>query len=247
MIKILIIEDEKKIADQFKDLLQKTSETEIVGSVSPVKEGIEFLKNNGTPDLIFSDVQLPDGLSFEIFNQVPVTPPVVFVTGYDKFITDAFEHNGIDYLLKPVVEKDITKTIAKYRSLEKHFSNNALSKLFAPKRRKRLLVRKGAEFIPLLTDDIVLIYTEKKLVYAIARDRRKYLVDKTLGELETELDSTMFFRANRQYIVNIDHIKSYKSADKGKLKINLAIADFNYNIVVSQETAADFRKWISGL
>jgi len=247
MIKTLIIEDEKRIADQFRDLLQKTSETEIVGSVATVQEGVEFLKNNGSPDLIFSDVQLPDGLSFEIFNQVPVKSPIVFVTGYDKFITDAFEHNGIDYLLKPVDEKDLTKTIAKYRNLETHFSGKALNRLFAPKHKRRLLVRKGTEFIPLLTEDIVLIYTEKKLVHVVARDRKKYLADKNLGELEAELDNTAFFRANRQYIVNIDYIKSYKTVDKGKLKINLILADLNYNIVVSQETAADFRKWISGL
>src|SRR3990170_5467274 len=103
MIRTVIIEDEKKIAEEFKAMLLKISaETEVMASFSTVKESVEYLSMNEAPDLIFSDVQLPDGLSFDIFNQVSIKSPVVFVTGYDKFMLNAFEHNGIDYLLKPV-------------------------------------------------------------------------------------------------------------------------------------------------
>ena len=131
MIKTLIIEDERLIAEQFETLLLKAStETEILGSLSTVRESVDYLTNNGAPDLIFSDVQLPDGLSFDIFAQVNIKSPVVFVTGYDQFILSAFEHNGIDYLLKPVDERDLGKTLAKYKTFENHFTHHAFMRSF---------------------------------------------------------------------------------------------------------------------
>ena len=122
MIKTVIIEDERMIAEEFKRMLLKTSgDTEILGSFATVKESVDYLSANEAPDLIFSDVQLPDGLSFDIFNQVEIKSPVVFVTGYDNFILNAFENNGIDYLLKPVDERDLKKTLSKYNTLKNHF------------------------------------------------------------------------------------------------------------------------------
>ena len=112
MIKTVIIEDERLIAEEFTRMLMRASgEMEIIGSFSTVKESVDFLSANDSPDIIFSDVQLPDGLSFDIFNKVHVKSPVVYVTAYDNYILNAFESNGIDYLLKPVDEKDIEKTL----------------------------------------------------------------------------------------------------------------------------------------
>lgn len=248
MIKTVIIEDEKKIAEEFKVMLLKaSSEMEIVRSFSSVRESVEYLSANNAPDLIFSDIQLSDGLSFDIFNQVNVKSPVVFVTGYDKFILNAFESNGIDYLLKPVDEKDITKTLAKYKTLESHFSHHSFIRSLRPKFKARLLVKKGIESIPLLVQDIVIIYTENKLVYVIDKDGKKYITDKHLGELEQELDDTLFFRANRQYIVNIGFIRSYKAYEKVKLQVDLTTSNVHHHIVISQEMASSFRKWISEL
>ncbi len=248
MIRTLIIEDERLIAQQFEALLQKASaDTEIVGSFSTVRESVAYLSQYEAPDLIFSDVQLPDGLSFDIFNQVSIKSPVVFVTGYDQFIMNAFEHNGIDYLLKPVDEKDLCKTLAKYRSLEKHFSYHAFVRSFRQTARSRMLVKKGVESIPLKLEEIVIIYTENKLVYVIGNDGRKYIIDKNLADLEEELDRAVFFRVNRQYIVNIAYIKSFKSYEKVKLQVDLSMPELNHRIIVSQETAPCFRKWISEL
>ncbi len=249
MIKTVIIEDEKRIAEEFKAMLLKaSSEMEILGSFSTVRESVEYLSANTAPDLIFSDVQLADGLSFDIFNQVNIKTPVVFVTGYDKFILNAFENNGIDYLLKPVDERDLTRTLAKYKTLENHFSQHAFFRLFRPKFKTRLMVKKGIESIPLLVQDIVIIYTENKLVYVIDKDGRKYIADKHLSELEQELDNSIFFRVNRQYIVNVSFIKSYKSYEKVKLQVDLTMPDLHHHhIVVSQEMAPSFRKWISEL
>jgi DNA-binding LytR/AlgR family response regulator len=248
MIKTVIIEDEKKIAEEFRALLLRAStETEVLASFSTVRESVAYLSANQAPDLIFSDVQLPDGLSFDIFNQVDVKSPVVFVTGYDKFMLNAFEYNGIDYLLKPVDEKDLDKTLAKYKTLESHFTQHSFIRSFLEKPKTRLLVRKGIENIPLAIRDIVIIYTENKLVYVVDKDGKKYITDKHLGELEMELDNTIFFRVNRQYIINIGFVKSYRTFDKVKLQVDLTMPDLHHHIVVSQEMAPCFRKWISEL
>ena len=249
MIKTVIIEDERLIAGEFKDMLMKaSSEMEIVGSFATVKESIDYLTMNDAPDLIFSDVQLPDGLSFDIFNRVDIKSPVVYVTAYDNFILNAFECNGIDYLLKPVDQKDIEKTLAKYRTLKDHFENHrSFINSFYKKQKTRLLVRKGIENVILRTSDIVIIYTENKLVFVIDKEGKKYIADKNLSDLNDELDPGIFFRVNRQYIINIGFVKSYKAYEKVKLQVDLTMPDLHHQIIVSQEMAPCFRKWISGL
>ena len=249
MIKTILIEDERLIAEEFKAILRRASaETEIVGSFSTVRESIEWLSNNEAPDLIFSDVQLADGLSFEIFNHVNVKSPVVFITAYDQFMVNAFEHNGIDYLLKPIDESDLARTLTKYKALEKHFSPpQFFMDGLKQRQRSRLIVRKGIENVALRLQDIVLIYTEEKLVFVIDREGKKYIIDKRLGELEQEMDKDIFFRANRQYIVNIGFIRSYKTYERVKLQVDLSMANLNHHIVISQETAPVFKKWISEL
>ena len=249
MIKTVIIEDEKLVAEEFKRMLMKASgEMEILGSFSTVKESVEYLSANDSPDLIFSDVQLPDGLSFDIFNQVNVKSPVVFVTAYDNFILNAFESNGIDYLLKPVDEKDIEKTLSKYKTLQNHFAGSrSFIHSLLKRHRTRLLVRKGIENIALKTSDIVIIYTENKLIYAIDKDGKKYMVDKNLTDLGQDLNQNIFFRVNRQYIINIGFVKSYKAYEKVKLQIDLTMPELQHQIIVSQEMAPCFRRWISEL
>lgn len=249
MIKTVIIEDERLIAEEFTKMLMRASgEMEIIGSFSTVKESVDFLSANDSPDLIFSDVQLPDGLSFDIFNKVHVKSPVIYVTAYDNYILNAFESNGIDYLLKPVDQKDIEKTLEKYKTFKDHFDNHrSFINSFYKKQKTRLLVRKGIENIILRTSDIVIIYTENKLVYVIDKDGKKYIADKNLSDLDEELNPGVFFRVNRQYIINIGFVKSYKAYEKVKLQIDLTMPELQHQIIVSQEMAPCFRKWISGL
>lgn len=248
MIKTILIEDERIIAEEFRQMLLKASgETELIGSFATVRESVEYLSAHEAPDLIFSDVQLPDGLSFDIFNQVSIKSPVIFITGYDEFIVNAFEHNGISYLLKPVDERDLVKALSRYKALESHFTRyQSFVNTFRQKTKTRLIVKKGIENISLRMENIVIVYTENKVVYVVDKEGKKYLSDKNLGELEQQLDEQVFFRANRQYIVNIGFVKSYKSYEKVKLQVDLTMPDLNHHIIVSQEMAPEFRRWMNG-
>lgn len=250
MLNVIIIEDERP---SLENLLQTLTEISIPVSVkaklNSVKEGIEYLSESPEADIIFSDVQLSDGLSFEIFSQTNVNIPVVFITGYDEFMLNAFEYNGIDYLLKPVSKHELEKSLIKYKMLERHFTNgqtsvNNLLNQLNSRKKNRLLVRKGMENISLRLQDIVFFYTENKIVYVIDNAGKKYIADKNLTVLETELDDNMFFRANRQYIININYIKGFKAYEKVKLMVDLTLTDINHCIIVSQETAPEFKEWM---
>lgn len=246
----IVIEDEKAVAQNLIATLKEVAPgTQIKATLSSVQESIEYLSKDATADIIFCDVQLTDGLSFSIFNEVSIDAPIIFITGYDKFMLNAFEYNSIDYLLKPVCREDLRKAMEKYKRLEQHFTHTSyLSNFlqnFDQQKKTRLLVKKGLENISLLLEDVVLFFTENKIVYVIDKNGKKYLIDRNLSDLEVELDTKMFFRVNRQYIVNINFIRSFKAYERVKLQIELTLSDLNYFIVVSQETAPLFRKWIS--
>ncbi|MCU7552381.1 LytTR family DNA-binding domain-containing protein [Chitinophagaceae bacterium LB-8] len=251
MTKIIIIEDEKYACDALvKTLYEAAADIEIKAILTSVEESIRFLSQDAEADLILSDVQLTDGLSFSIFNEVDIDAPIIFITGYDKFMMTAFEYNSIDYLLKPVSKDDLQKALTKYRKLQKHFmsANESLYHFinhFGEKKKTRILVRKGMEHVALQLDDIALFYTENKVVYVFDKCGKKYLADKNLSDLELQLDKDRFFRVNRQYIVNINFIRSFKAFERVKLQVELTLSDWHHHIIVSQETAPLFKKWLA--
>ena len=252
MLKAIIIEDEKPAMEMLVSLLSQVStKVEIKAKLSSVKESIEYFSGTQDADIIFSDIQLSDGLSFDIFARTSVHIPVIFITGYDRYMMMALENNGIDYLLKPVDKNDLEKAFLKYTRLQSHFLNTNVNMPFENlvqfinrRKKTRLLVKKGMEHVTMLYEDIPLIYTQNKIVYVIDRFSKKYLYDKTLSELEEELDPDIFFRVNRQYIVNINFVKSFKPFGKVKLLLDLNIPEIDHSITISQETAPAFRKWM---
>ena len=246
----IVIEDEKAVAQNLISTLKEVApDIQIRATLSSVRESIDYLSQDSKADIIFCDVQLTDGLSFSIFNEVKIDAPIIFITGFDKFMMNAFEYNSIDYLLKPVCREDLKKALEKYKRLEQHFTQTSVLtnflQNFNQQKKTRLLVKKGLENISLLLEDVVLFFTENKIVYVIDKTGRKYLVDKNLSDLEADLDNKTFFRVNRQYIINLHYIRSFKAYERVKLQIELTVTDLNYFIVVSQETAPLFRKWIS--
>lgn len=250
MTKAIIIEDETASAHALAHTLYEIkSSIQVEAMPGSVAEAVAYLSVKPPIDIIFSDVQLPDGYSFEIFKEVEVTAPVIFTTAYNEYMMTAFEHNGIDYLLKPVDKQDLVNAISKYEKLEKHFKTQqpALQQFVKQhelKRKNRMVVKKGLMHISLRLEDIVLFYTEHKIVFAVDTDGNKYMVDKPLTELETTLDSSLFFRANRQYIININFIHAFKTYDKVKMLLELSVTELDHTIVISQENCAGFKRWI---
>lgn len=250
MTKAIIIEDEKLAVNALLHTLSEITDTvHIEAILGSVTESITCLSASPEVDIIFSDVQLSDGYSFEIFKALDVKTPVIFTTAYDDFVMNAFAHNGIDYLLKPVDKKDLEKALFKYQMFEKHFtSHNEAVQRFVKQydipKKNRLVVKKGIEYISLRLEEIVLFYTENKLVYVIDVHGKKYIAEKTLGDLEETLDNSQFFRANRQYIININFIRGFKTFERVKLQVDLNVPEINHIIIISQENTPQFRKWM---
>jgi DNA-binding LytR/AlgR family response regulator len=250
MLNTIIIEDERPARDLLVQTLAEIDSTiQVDAMLTSVKESVEYLSREPRADIILSDVQLTDGYSFEIFKNNTRNIPVIFITGYDEFMVNAFACNGIDYLLKPLSRHDLRQALHKYKMLGNHFSghNKGLNNLIqqpSTRKKSRMIVRKGLEYISLRLEDIVLLYTENKLVYIIDKEGKKYIGEKNLAELEQELNPANFFRANRQYLIHMNFIKGFRSFEKVKLLVELSLTGLNHEIIISQENAARFRQWM---
>lgn len=248
---VLIIEDEKPAARRLARLL-----TELKVSVSTmlhsVEEAVEWFQNNEHPDLIFLDIQLSDGLSFEIFDLVEVNSAIIFTTAYDEYALQAFKLNSIDYLLKPIDDEELESAVRKYQNLKpdhdqinldfediKKLLVNPLEREY----KKRFTIRLGQHLKIINADEIECFYSENKGTYAATSEGRNYLLDTTLENLENELSPQIFFRVSRKFYVNINHIKDIVSYTNSRLIIKLN----HYNeqeIIVSRERVRDFKLWL---
>jgi DNA-binding LytR/AlgR family response regulator len=248
---VLIIEDERPAYEcLLSELKAIENNLNVVAAFSCVRDTVQWLSHNPAPDLIFMDVQLSDGPSFNIFKSVNVTCPVIFTTAYDKYLTEAFEYNSIDYILKPIDQDKLRGAMKKYKGLQQHFLGN-YSSLFnnfnnsQEKKKSRIIVKRGMEFQAIRTEDIVYFFTEHKLVFLVDKDNRKYMAEaNNLSELEVELDPNMFYRANRKYIVNANFIRRFKPLERSKISVELTL-QLDEEIIVSQENSSAFKKWIS--
>ncbi|MEO5980086.1 MAG: LytTR family DNA-binding domain-containing protein [Chryseolinea sp.] len=242
---VIIIEDELLAQAKIEHMLSQVSDSiRVVAKISSVKETLQWLSANRPPDLAFVDIQLSDDHSFEIFKNHDVTFPVVFTTAFDKYLLESFEFNSIDYLLKPITEDKLRRSIDKVKKLQRHFSSGNIASLLdnQSKEKNRLVGKKGTESFALSMDEIAYFYTEYKVVFVRDRTGRQLIVDKNLGELEDILDKKKFFRLNRKFIASIDAIEKFKS-DNGKVRVYLK-PNFNEEIFVSKESAPEFRSWI---
>ncbi|OSZ80147.1 hypothetical protein CAP36_02490 [Chitinophagaceae bacterium IBVUCB2] len=250
MIKAIIIEDEKPAAANLaKKISQADSSVVVEATLSTIEESVQWLSSHSLPELIFLDIHLSDGLSFNIFKEIKITSPVIFTTTYDSYLLEAFELNSIDYLLKPIETSRLYDALEKFRNTKNYYSENIyklIQKVDNSNHSKyRLIARKGLEHVPLKLDDIALFYTENRLTFLIDRDGKKYIADNNLSALEQDLDKSKFYRANRQYIINIDFIKGYKTAEKVKISVEMAVDTIKSPVMISQDSAADFREWIT--
>lgn len=250
-MRIVIIEDEEYAA---KDLSEKIKtvipDVEIVKTLSSVNSAIKYFSEQEHPDIFFSDIQLGDGMSFEIFSKIKTKSPVIFVTAYNEYALNAFKFNGIDYILKPFNKDDIKKAIDKLSNFKNQ--ENEQSKIdtlfqyfekFQKKKSTQLLVYQKDKIIPINTIEIALLYTDNDTIKLICFNGSQYTYSSTLEELENILGNT-FYRANRQYIVNRNCIKDITQYFARKLLVNLNIP-YEEKIFISKEKSSSFLKWLS--
>lgn len=250
---ILIIEDEKLTAqDLKKTILSIRPNAQILAIIPSVEEGISFLSSENTIDLIFSDIQLGDGLSFEIFEKYNLQVPIIFCTAYDDYALQAFKTFGIDYILKPFSLEAVAKAIDKFEHLASFNTStptNDYSQIFeaikqqlAPKSISSILVYRGDKIVPTDTETIALFYIENEIVYAQTFDHKKLNTNYKLDALEQKL-FPQFFRANRQVLVNRKAIKEASQHFHRKLQIHLTVP-FTETILVGKEKVTSFLNWI---
>jgi DNA-binding LytR/AlgR family response regulator len=253
MINILIIEDEEPAANRLKKLVMEMEpEANVLENIVSVGSGIKWLKENPQPDLIFSDIQLSDGLSFEIFKNVDVQCPVIFITAYDQYAIDAFKVNGIDYLLKPIKKDDLEASLNKFKRLTATTKetpaldiNKVLESFQTTKTeyKTRFIVRYGEHIKTIKVEDAAYFYTEDKINFLTTNEGRRYAIDYNLDALEGMLDPKTFFRINRQFIISIHSISEMFSYSKSRVLVKLN-PPCKHETIVSTERSGDFKLWL---
>jgi len=247
----IIIEDEKPAARRLYRLLENL-DVGVSTMLHSVEESIQWFQDNEHPDLIFLDIQLADGLSFEIFEHVDVRSAIIFTTAYDEYALQAFKLNSIDYLLKPIDDEELEQAVHKFRTLKPKSQKltldfNDIKKLLAnPLEReykKRFTTRVGQHLKIINADEVECFYSENKGTYAATHDGRNYLLETTLENLETELEPQTFFRVSRKFYINISYIQDIVSYTNSRLKIKLKRFS-GHEIIVSRERVKDFKLWL---
>jgi two-component system response regulator LytT len=248
---VIIIEDEKPAARLLQRKLNKLG-IEAGTMLHSVEEAIEWFKNNPHPHLIFLDIQLSDGLSFEIFDAVQIKSAIIFTTAYDEYALRAFKLNSIDYLLKPIDEDDLELAVKKYRERLPQQQNLSLDfeqikrMLVNPAEKaykKRFTIKMGQHLKMINVEDAECFYSENKGTYIHTKDNRDYLLESTLEQLENELDPAKFYRVSRKFIVSIDAIKDIVVYTNSRLKVILPTYKED-EVIVSRERVNDFREWL---
>ncbi|MBN8853749.1 MAG: DNA-binding response regulator [Sphingobacteriales bacterium 50-39] len=251
---IAIIEDEILTQEDLAEMIGRAGkEIHIVAVLGSVRAAIEFFRQQRAVDLVFSDIQLGDGLSFEVFRSTPVTAPIVFCTAYDEYALDAIRSNGIEYILKPYTQEAITSAIEKYRRLKEHFIPRQpdfemlIRAVTGDKTLQKpagsILVYHRDKILPVSLEEIALFYVDNECTHLHGFNGANYLVNQALDELE-QLSGNLFFRINRQYLVNRRAIKDANHYQHRKYVVNLSI-HFKEVLVVSKNRTMGFLQWLT--
>lgn len=251
---VLIIEDEEGAYKNLCKMLKNYDPSiKVIGWFKSIKSTVSWFASNQNPDLIFLDIKLADGLSFEIFNKVKIEVPVIFTTAYHEFALKAFELNSVDYLLKPFSAKSLEKSINKLKRF--HLKDNQLlvEKIKAVVEsmslkdnsfKNRFLVKIGEKLLSIAVDDIAYFFRDE-LVMLVTKQDKKYAVNYSLDELEQIISPKLFFRINRQFLVNIQSVNVVHNYFGGKLKVEIT-PKYEGDVVISQEKASPFKNWMDG-
>ncbi|WPQ66259.1 LytTR family DNA-binding domain-containing protein [Chitinophaga sancti] len=244
-LRVAIIEDEPATARNLRHMLQDIApEIDVLTILPGVAESVAWLNDNMQQcELLFMDVRLSDGLSFDIFSQVNVTLPVIFVTAYDDYALQAFKANGIDYILKPFDESELRQSLQKYNRLRDNSKMQQLAAQFKSYKQS-FLVHNRDKLIPLSAGNIAWFYTANELVYAGTVDNKQYIIDFTMEQLQQQLDPAVFFRANRQFIVQRGAIQEVEFYFNGRLTLKVHPAP-KEQILISKARVPEFKNWMN--
>lgn len=249
-MKVLIIEDEHLAADKLSRMLhQLDPDIEILAMLESVSESADWLASNIAPDLIFMDIQLDDGISFEIFDSVKVTTPIIFTTAYNEYAIKAFKVNSVDYLLKPYTPKDLKSAMDKYKTLheEQHFQSEKFDHLYrqlVKSYKTRFFVKIGTHFHSVSVDDIACFFIRDRATFIKTVIGKNFDIDYSLDQVQKLVDPARFFRINRNYMINIDSIADIISYSSSRLKVVLKNFEHLDDLLVSREKTSDFKKWL---
>lgn len=248
---VLIVEDESLAAEKLELMLNEVDPSiKVLAKCSSIKESAKWLMEH-TADLIFLDIQLSDGISFSIFEQVTINTPVIFTTAYDQYAIRAFQLNSIAYLLKPIRKSDLAESLRKFQTLKSAFSIDFDALLAGiqgrePEFKKRFLIQIGEKIRKIEVSEIAWFYVLEKGIYLKTFQGNSYPVEFTLDKLETMLNPEKFFRINRKYMVNMDSIANMVAYSRGRIKLELKPkADDEFDAIVSVDRSSDFKKWLN--
>lgn len=250
MRRILIIEDERPAAEKLERLLHSVrAGWQVLARIETVQHAVEWLSVNIAPDLILMDIQLSDGICFEIFEQVQVFSPVIFTTAYDKYAIRAFKVNSIDYLLKPIDANSLEIALAKFEqakfvSNHNQFVYESFLKLNEDKWRKRFLVKVGAAYISVSTSDVELFFISERATFIRTFNGKSYSIDFSLDHIQHQVDPAKFFRINRNHLVNIEAVSRLVVYSGSRLKLLLVSGFKTENLLVSREKTSEFKQWL---
>lgn len=253
---ILIVEDEHRAALDLQNTIREIlPEANITAILDSVESAIVWLNKHESPDLAFFDIQLADGLSFEIFGEAKVECPVVFCTAFDEYALQAFQVNGVDYILKPFDREAVRRAIDKVKALDNFFQKrdgslerklaNLLDNLRRPAAKTTFLVSQREKMMPINVSEIAYFYIEHEVTFLHTFDNRRFMLNQTLDELEKVLDTRQFYRANRQFLVNADAIHEVEQYFARKLLLKIK-AQTKEPIIVSKAKASEFLLWLEG-
>jgi DNA-binding LytR/AlgR family response regulator len=252
MKRILIIEDERLAAEKLERLiLLARPDWQIIGTIETVEHAVKWLATNSAPDLIMMDIQLSDGISFEIFEQVKVAVPVIFTTAYDEYAIRAFKVNSIDYLLKPIDPASLEAALKKFEQLVSTLAQQAIPyetflKFHESVSKKRFLVKVGPAYISVATNNVELFYISERSTFIRTFEGKNYGIDFSLDQVQQQVDPAKFFRINRNFLVNIEAVSKLVTYSSSRLKLVLASGFKSNDLIVSREKTGEFKRWMDG-
>lgn len=247
----LIIEDEPRAANQLQRLLDtSTYDFNVIDVIDSVEDAVSWFQKNTSPELVFMDIQLADGLSFEIFQKVEISAPIIFTTAFDQYAIQAFKVNSIDYLLKPIQQNDLDAALHKFAKSKKQNTvdpfilKELLTSMQTPQKRTGILVKEGSGFVQIRISELSYMYSQDSITLGVTHQNKRYIIDETIDQLFTTLDETQFYRINRGQIVSKTSIQRIDPYFNHRVLLSISNSR-DQEFIVSRQKTSDFKNWMN--